>query len=127
MFKGLGAAAAVALVVPKSAADTAGATGSWVAIPAGWDDDVGFMLLTGDNTGSSTHKVQTADDNSGTGARDVVFADGSAKFTDVAADNSKEIKVVPRTGLSKYVKHVATVSTGPCLMSSVMFGCPKST
>jgi hypothetical protein len=127
MFKGLMAAALTVLVVPKSAADTAAATSGWVAIPAGWDDDVGFMLLTGDDTGSSTHKIQTADDNSGTGARDVVFNDGTSKFTDVAADNSKELKVVSRTGLSKYVKHVATVTTGPCVMSSVMFGCPKST
>jgi hypothetical protein len=125
--KTLQAAAAVVLKVPVSAADSAAATSGWVAVPISWKGDVAFILLTGDNTGSSTHKIQTADDSSGTGAVDVTFTDGIAKFTDVAADNSKEVKVAPRTALKAYVKHVAVVTTGPCVLSSVMVGEPDNT
>lgn len=111
---------------PVSAANTAAATSAWVAVPVGWEGDVLFILQTGAVTGSMAAILETADDNSGTGARTVTFADATAAFTAVSAANKIEKKVVDRKALGTYVKFTGTVTTGPILIGLAMAGVPKT-
>lgn len=113
------------LLNPVSAANTAAATSSWVAVGK-WEGDVMFLLQTGAVTGSMAAILETADDGSGTGARTVTFADGTAAFTGVSAANKIEAKYVDRKALGTHVKFTGTVTTGPILIGLSMAGVLKN-
>lgn len=119
-------AVATTLIDTVSAANTSAATSAWVAVPVGWAGDVGFLVHTGAITGSVAGVLQTADDNSGTGARTVTFSDATSAFTAISTANQKEWKVVDRAALGTYAKYTGTVVTGPVLISVTMHGVPKT-
>ena len=100
---------------------------SWQGFSLGkWEGDVMFLLQTGAVTGSMAAILETADDGSGTGARTVTFADGTAAFTGVSAANKIEAKYVDRKALGTHVKFTGTVTTGPILIGLSMAGVLKN-
>lgn len=124
MQRDMQGAVATKLLNPASAADTAGATGSWVAIPAGHEGDIEFVQEVGAITGSITGKIQTADDNSGTNAADVTLNE-AANFGLVNSSNAAVRRSVQRSALSLYVRFVGTIVTGPAIVGCSMFSVPK--
>jgi hypothetical protein len=114
------ACTAVVLLAPASAANTAAATGTGVAV-TGIEGDLLFTQHLGALTGSITGKIQECDDAGGTGAADIT----GATFTAATGAGIQKI-TVPRKAVTKaYVRYVGTIVTGPAIASASMHATAK--
>lgn len=115
-----GACTASVLLAPVSAANTAAATGTGIAV-SGYECDLMFTQNVGAVTGSITGKIQECDNAGGSGAADIA----GATFTAASAAGIQKI-AVPRKAVTKaFVRYVGTVATGPALVSVTMHSTAK--
>jgi hypothetical protein len=119
------ALAKVNLLPAANAANTAQATGEWVAVPAAEGDYV-MVQNVGNLTGTLAGAIETAEDGSGTNNVALLFDDG-ANFSSVSADNNIQVKSVDARKNKGYMKYTGTVGTGPCPFSVSILYRPKTT
>lgn len=118
------AATATALLPPIDAANTAAATGGWVAV-SDYEGDLVITQSVGVVTaGSITGKVQQATDSGGTGAADV----SGAAFTAVTTANDPLLQklTIPANSIGPYIRYVGTIVTGPAAVSASLLARSKS-
>lgn len=111
------AAAIAVLLDPVSAANTAAATSAWVQVPAQAIGAVEIIAHVGALTGSIAWTLQTASDDSGTGAASITPTEGA--FSAGAANTVQKRTFDAR--ISKgYVKLTGTIVTGPALVQAAV-------
>jgi hypothetical protein len=109
------AAGIVALLHPVSAANTAAATSAWVAVPKPAIGAIEIEAHVGALTGSITWTLETASDDSGTGATAVTPTEGA--FSAGAANTVQKRTFDAKISLG-YVKLTGTIVTGPALVQA---------
>lgn len=114
------AATAIQLLQSASAANTAGATGSWIDA-RDYEGDIVILQNVGAVTGSITGKIQDATDGSGTGAADL----SGAAFATVSSSTSMLKITVPAGSHRGWIRYVGTVVTGPSLVGVAALARPK--
>lgn len=108
------------------AANTAAATGPWLAI-----GEIEGDLLVAVNVGTVTGgqivpKLETADDDSGTNAVDAVPIEGAFTTVTTANDPLQEKRSYNSNRLKAYVRFVGTITTGPVQVAASIFGTVKN-
>jgi hypothetical protein len=114
---------AVSLLDPIDATNTAGATGSWIAVSK-YEGNLMFVQHVGTVTaGTIDGKIQDATSSGGAGAADVT----GATFTQCGTSTDQAIEkiVVAANALRSHVRYVGTVATGPAEVSVCFIGHPK--
>jgi hypothetical protein len=109
------AAGIVALLNPVSAANTAAATSAWVAIPKPALGAVEIEAHVGALTGSIVWTLETASDDSGTGAAAVTPTEGAFA---AGAANTVQKRTFDAKVSKGYVKLTGTIVTGPALVQA---------
>jgi hypothetical protein len=117
------AAAAVLLLSPVSAANTAAATSGWVDVRAA-EGDVVFTNQVGALTGSITWTIEHASDGTGTGAAAITPNEGAYA---AGAANQIQKRTVNAGAVAGYVRCVGTIVTGPALVAANIKYHPKYT
>lgn len=111
------------LTVEGEIANTAAATGSWTAVPAGAAGYLLFTQLVGTiSTGTLIGTIEAATDDQGTGGATV------GTFTTVTTSNDApnvQSLVLPAT-IGAYVRYVGTLSAGNGDIGAVMHYSPKT-
>lgn len=110
------AATAVKLLDPVSAANTAAATSGWVDARRA-EGDVMVTTQVGALTGSITWTIETATDNSGTGAVGVTPNEGAFA---AGAANQVQKRTVRATAGKGFMRVVGTIVTGPALVAATL-------
>ena len=110
------AAAGITLLAAASAANTAGATSSWVAIPAG-EGDLLVVFVVGALTGSCTPAFEDATDTGGTGAAAVTPNEGAATALVASTVRTYTFR---RNSLRTHFRYTGTIVTGPCVHGVAM-------
>lgn len=114
------ATAAVSLLDPVEAANTAAATGDAVDVSA-WDGPIIVTQQVGVVTaGSITGKIQTGDLANGSDAADLT----GATFTAATEAGTQRI-VIDANACKKYILYLGTVATGPAVVGVSALGTPK--
>jgi len=115
------AAAAVKLLDPVSAANTAAATSGWIDV-RGYEGDLVFLTQIGALTGSLTWTIEDATDGSGTGAAGVTPNEGAFA---AGAANQVQKRTVNAGAVRGWVRVVGTIVTGPALVGASLLSRPK--
>lgn len=120
------AAAAVTLLAPANAANTAGATGLGVDIRP-YEGDLMVTSSVGVVTGGTiAGKLQACSAADGTGAEDIT----GATFTTVSTSNDPLIEKITVScdalpAAKPFLRYIGTVVTGPAQVSVVLHARPK--
>jgi len=121
------AAAITQIKPPCNAANTADATGAWVAVAA----SEGCLVFTQETgaIGSATliGTLETSPAANGANNVAMTFDDGDAAFATVSAANNIQKKVVNARKNLGYIKYIGTVGTGPIFVGVSMLHRPKTT
>ena len=114
----------VAVEALRSTSFTAGAAnGVWLPVSQ-YEGDLCFMYNIGALTGSVVLKLQDATDVGGTGAADLSPAVTTGSLS--TAGGTGQL-TVPKSKIRSHVRIVATVTTGPALVSAMMKARSKTT
>ncbi len=116
---------ATQLLPSKNAANTAEASGAWVAMPA-TEGCIVVVQSVGAVTGNLAGSLLTSANSNGAGNEAMAFDDGN-NFTLVSAANNVQAKSVDARKNQGYIKYVGTVGTGPVVVDVVAEGRPKTT
>ena len=108
------AATTTKLLDPVSAANTAAATSGWVDVRQS-EGDVMFITHVGALTGSITWTIESATDNSGTGAAAITPNEGAFA---AGAANQVQKRTVRGATTKGFVRVVGTIVTGPALVAA---------
>ena len=116
------------ILPPVVAADTAGATTGWVAVPV-TEGCLVFIQEVGALGGASTlaGALETATSNAGAGAVALLPDDGTAGFTAVAAADKVEAKSFNARKNLGYVRYTGTIAVSTVAVSVCVIGRPKTT
>lgn len=115
------AAAAVKLLDPVSAANTAAATSGWVDVRAA-EGDIVFTNQVGALTGSITWTIEHATDGAGTGAAAITPNEGAYA---AGAANQIQKRTVNAGAVGGWVRCVGTIVTGPAVVAANIKYHPK--
>lgn len=115
------AAAAVKLLDPVSAANTAAATSGWTDVRAA-EGDLLFTVQTGAVAGSITWTIEHATDSGGTGAAGITPNEGAFA---AGAANQIQKRTVNASAVGGWVRVVGTIVTGPSLVAASVKYHPK--
>jgi len=110
---------------PVSVANTADATGAFVAVP----HTEGSLLITqvvGALTGTVAGTLETAEASNGLNNAALLPDDGSY-FTSVSSANNVQNKIVNARKNKGYIQWIGTVGTGPAVVTVTVQGRPKTT
>jgi len=110
---------------PRSAANSADATGSFIAV-APIEGSMVITQQTGAITGTLAGTIETAEAANGLNNLALTPDDGSA-FTSVSGANNTQKKVFNARQNRGYIKYIGTVGTGPVLLAVLIEGRPKTT
>jgi hypothetical protein len=116
------AAAAVIVLNPVSAANTAAATSGWIDVRQ-YEGDLMLVQQVGAVTGSITGSIEDASDGSGTGAAAITPNEGA--FSAVSSANNVQRRTVNAGATRGWVRYVGTVVTGPALVAVSLHSRPK--
>lgn len=94
--------------------------GGWIDV-RGFEGDLLITQQVGAITGSIAGKIQDATDSGGAGAADV--AGGAFPVLSVANDARK--LVIPKNSTRGFIRYVATIVTGPSIVSAAVIARPK--
>lgn len=114
---------ATKLLDPVSAANTAAATSSWVAV-GNREGTLEFTMQVGAMTGSITWTLEDATDGSGTGAAGITPNEGAFA---AGAANQIQKRTLPVRATRGFMRCVGTIVTGPSLVAVSMRAHPKNT
>jgi len=121
------AIATTQILPAANAADTAGATSGWVAVPA-TEGCLVFTQSVGAIGGGATLAGTLLTSSESNGANNVaMLPDDGNNFAAVSSANNVQKKVVNARKNLGYVDYIGTVVTGPIVLSVTVQGRPKTT
>lgn len=109
----------IALLDPVDAANTAAATGAWIAAPAEAEGDLEVTIHVGVVTaGQIVPVIQDATDDQGAGAATVTPTEGG--WTTITTSNDPAImkRTIPVKALRAYYRFLGTITTGPVAVAA---------
>lgn len=122
----VGALTALKFLNSVSAANTAAATSSRIAV-AEYEGEVAVLINIGIITGTIDFTFETGTDNSGTGEVAIVPQGGAlTQITTANDDGTPYLAVFPASKLKGYLRVIGTIGTGPALISYTLIGRKKT-
>jgi hypothetical protein len=109
---------------PVEAANTADATGAWVAMPAA-EGCIVFTQSIGAMTGTVDGTLETAEAANGLN-NEALLPDDESYFAQVSAANNVQKKVVNARKNKGYVQWIGAIGTGPAVVSVTAEYRPKT-